>query len=128
MNIIKKIFRLWKTKDELCGDWLTEDGSGFSVIKGSWIQFKSDGNGKYESWSNNNDETSYNLSGEINWNRISENKIEIIEKDNSEKTIIEYKLEKVNNRIELSNLHSDNVSKNDIKGFWFFYQVMFRKK
>ena len=126
-KIIEKLF-FWYKRDELFGKWSTEDGSGFSIIMGSLIEFKKDGNGKYESWSNNDDQTEYKLNGEINWIRKGKNTIEIIDIKNSERTQIEYKLTLTNNRIELSNLNNKKVGKIELEGFWFFSQVMFKIK
>ena len=86
---MKKIFRqilaLLNSKDELCGKWTTEDGSGFSIVMGSWIEFNSDGTGKYRSWSSSNDDTGYDISEEFFWKRLGKTQIEIVEFSDSEK-------------------------------------------
>lgn len=124
-NFINRLTAFLKSKDELCGKWITEDGSGFSMIMGSWIEFKPDGNGKYESWSNSQDDTGYNFTGEFTWKRISKGQIEITQQENATKEIINYKFQKVNNRIELSNLDNSDAA---MEQFWNFAQIMFRKK
>ena len=70
---------MFNFKDEISGEWFTEDGSGFSMIMGSWVEFKSNGSGKYESWSNSNDDTGYHFSGDFTWKRIGKKQIEISE-------------------------------------------------
>ena len=122
------ILSFFSKRDEICGEWHTEDGSGFSMIMGSWIEFKSNGKGNYESWSNSEDDTGYKFSGEISWKRIDKNKIEIRDLTNSTKEIINYKIQKVNNRIELSNLEKKKVGSVEMEEFWNFAQIMFRQK
>lgn len=122
-TIFNKILTLFKHKDEICGEWVTDDGSGFSMIMGSWIKFNSNGTGEYESWSNSPGDLGYNYDGDFLWSRIDNNKIEIILLPEKTKEIIAYKLQKVNNRIELSNLEK---KKNELDGFWNFAQIMFK--
>jgi hypothetical protein len=126
INLFRKIKRLLK-KDELCGEWNSDDGSGFIMIMGSWMKINTDGTGKYESWSKGDDETGYNFNGEFEWERIEKNKIRIKE-DGAEKVEeIEYKLEKKNGRIELSSLQPE-LEKFGIDAFWNFAQTMLKKK
>lgn len=128
---MKKIFnnlRIFKTTDEICGTWTTEDGSGFSMIMGAWINFKSNGSGEYERWTNGDNETSYHLKGNFSWKRIDKDKIEIDELKNSKKELISYKIKKVNNRLELSNQENKIVGSTEIEEFWDFAQVMFKRK
>lgn len=40
---MNRFLNIFKQKDEVCGNWSSEDGSGFSMVKGSWVLFKSDG-------------------------------------------------------------------------------------
>jgi len=124
-NFINRLTAFLKSKDELCGEWITEDGSGFSIMMGAWIAFNPDGTGAYESWSNSGDDTGYHFKGALAWKRITWNQIEITELANPTKETIRYKLQKVNNRIELSNLDDPHAG---IEGFWNFAQIMFRKK
>ena len=126
INLFENIKRLFN-KDELCGEWNSDDGSGFMMIMGSWMKIKRDGTGKYESWSEGDDETGgYNHNGEFDWKRIGENKIRIQEKDSEKIEEIEYELRKHNGRIELTSPQPE-LKKFEIDAFWNFAQVMFKR-
>ncbi|MEO8515795.1 MAG: hypothetical protein ABI426_03580 [Flavobacterium sp.] len=127
-NLFSKLLFFLNPKDELSGEWHTEDGTGFSMIMGSWIEFKPNGEGKYESWSNSEEDDGYSYNGEIIWQHIGENKIEITKIGESKKETIIYKLKKINNRLELSNLNKKKVGSIEVDGFWHFSQVMFKLK
>lgn len=125
-NIIKKFNSLLKIRDEICGEWITEDGSGFSIIMGSWIEFKKDGNGKYESWSNSGEETEYYNIEEFKWKRIGKKTIQIQENGSEKIELIKYNLTKSNGRIELTSSQPE-LEKFGIEAFWHFAQVLFKK-
>ncbi|MDO5979139.1 hypothetical protein [Flavivirga spongiicola] len=115
-------------KDELLGEWNSDDGSGFMMIMGSWMKIKFNGTGKFESWSEGDDETGgYNHSGEFDWKRIGQNKIRIQEKGSSKIEEIEYVLKKQNGRIELTSGQPE-LEKFEINAFWNFAQIMFKKQ
>ena len=126
MNIINKIQNLFK-KDELFGQWHTEDGSGFMIVMGSWMELRKDGTGTYKTWSIGDDETSYNYKGDFIWERIAENRINIQEKDSEKTEMIEYKIIIINGREELTSKQKQMGSVK-LKAFWHFAQIMFRLK
>ncbi|MCK7591629.1 hypothetical protein M0G43_13660 [Subsaxibacter sp. CAU 1640] len=127
MNLFGNIKSLLK-KDELWGEWNSDDGSGFMMIMGSWMKINSDGTGKYESWSEGDDETGgYNYSGEFEWERIGEKNIRIRENETEKTEEIEYKLERKNGRIELTSPQPE-LEKFGIDAFWNFAQKMFKKE
>ncbi|MBB3696971.1 hypothetical protein KMW28_21995 [Flammeovirga yaeyamensis] len=119
--MINKLFK----RDELIGEWNTEDGSGFSIIMGSWIKFRKDGSGHFKSWANVDEEASYNLDGSFNWKRINEKTISIQEHKSEIIEIIEYRIENSNNRTVLTSEQEQKGTVN-IEGFWNFSQVMFK--
>ncbi len=127
-KIIDKLMNFFRLKDEILGEWHTEDGSGLSMIMGSWVEFRQNGNGKYERWSNSGEETSYYYKGDFTWKRIGEKQIEVIEQIDTEQHIINYKLENINNRIELSNSEKTKIGAVKIEEFWNFAQIMFKLK
>lgn len=124
-DFISRLTAFLRSKDELCGEWITEDGTGFSIIMGSWIEFKANGTGKYKSWSNSKDDSGYNFNAEFIWKRMNKDQIEITDLASQKKETINYKLQKVNNRIELSNVDNSNSG---MEEFWNFAQIIFRKK
>lgn len=127
IDLFGNIKRLLK-KDELCGEWNSDDGSGFMMIMGSWMKINSDGTGKYESWSEGDDETGgYNYSGEFEWKRIGEKKIRIKENETEKIEVIEYKLESKKDRMELTSPQPE-LDRFGIEAFWNFAQTMFKKE
>lgn len=120
---MNRFLNIFKQKDEICGNCSSEDGSGFSVVKGSWISFKSDGTGKYESWCNGDDETSYNYAGKFTWKRTNKKQIEIKE-FNKNSELIDYKIKTINGVKELSNLNFEMAGNYKLEGFWNFYQTL----
>ncbi|GAB5399213.1 MAG: hypothetical protein Aureis2KO_07980 [Aureisphaera sp.] len=115
-------------KDELCGEWNSDDGSGFMMIMGSWMNIKPDGTGAYKSWSEGDDEIGgYNQIGVFNWERIGQTQIRIQEKGSDIKEDIEYKIKKRNGRIELTS-HQPKLNALGIEAFWNFAQIMFKKE
>lgn len=115
-------------KHELVGYWDTEDGSGFSMIMGAWLEFKSDGTGSYESWHNDPfEENSYHLKGAFTWESLSENTIKLIETTKANERvedILTYHL-KVDSRVALT---STNPELEDVamESFWKFGQALFK--
>lgn len=126
IDFFKNIKALLKIKDELCGEWTTDDATGFYIMMGSWVLFKENGEGEYQSWANQNDESGYNLKGIFIWKRLTNNKIEITNKAANTIEIIEYKIEKINNRLELSNIKANKIGDVTLEEFWNFSQVMFK--
>ena len=124
MSILSKLKTRIK-KDELLGQWNTDDSSGFMIVMGSWVEFRKDGSGSYESWSNGDDETSYNYKGNFNWKRLEKNRITIQEINSEKMELIEYQIRKVNGRKELSSKQKQSGT-DVIEGFWNFFQVMFK--
>ena len=124
MSILSKLKTRIK-KDELLGQWNTDDSSGFMIVMGSWVEFRKDGSGSYESWSNGDDETSYNYKGNFNWKRLEKNKITIQEINSEKMELIEYQIRNVNGRKELSSKQKQSGTV-IIEGFWNFFQVMFK--
>ncbi|MFT3796634.1 hypothetical protein [Flavobacterium sp.] len=115
------------SKDELCGQWSTDDGSGFSMIMGSAIHFKPDGTGTYQSWGGNeDDDTGYDFSGEFTWKRTGKKEIEITKIPDGKPETVRYKLTKWHNLTELSNSESHPIGHTTIEGFWDFYQTLFK--
>lgn len=121
INLLKKIKDLIK-KDELCGEWDSDDGTGFIMIMGAWMKINTNGTGKYENWSKGD----YNYNGEFEWERIGKNKIRIQDKGSEKIEEIKYKLEKINGRIELTSSQPE-LEKFEINAFWKFGQIMFKK-
>ncbi|MGG5209565.1 hypothetical protein ACQWU4_11505 [Chryseobacterium sp. MIQD13] len=119
-NFIKKLF----LKETLTGEWLTEDGSGFSMIMGSWIEFKRDGTGSYESWYNG--EESYHLKGSFNWVKTGPFQIKIQE-SNKDPEIIDYRFQTIHNRTELLNSSGKVDGKTEFEQFWNLGQTVFKK-
>lgn len=129
-QMLSRLFHSIKSffvKDELCGTWCSEDGSGFRMIMGSWMEIKPNGTGRYESWHNSKDDTSYSIKGEFNWNRIDQNRIHIQENDTVKSVEIKYKIIRKNGRIELTS-NDPELEKLGIDSFWRFGQVMFKNK
>ena len=126
MNTLSKLKNRFRT-DELFGQWHTEDGSGFMIVMGSWIEFRKNGTGSYESWSTADDETGYNYKGDFNWKRLGKNRISIQEMNSEKVEIIEYKIDFVKGRKELTSKQKQ-IGSVTIEGFWNFAQVMFRRK
>ena len=124
MSILSKLKTRIK-KDELLGQWNTDDSSGFMIVMGSWVEFRKDGSGSYESWSNGDGETSYNYKGNFNWKRLEKNRITIQEINSEKMELIEYQIRKVNGRKELSSKQKQSGT-DVIEGFWNFFQVMFK--
>jgi|GEM_PF-2653705 len=116
------------SKDELCGEWSSCDGSGFIIIMGSWMKIKSDGTAQYEIWGDESCENgAYNNKGEFKWHRMGDKKITIQEKGSNQKEEIKYELKKKNGRIELTSWQPE-LENFGVEGFWNFYQIMFKKK
>lgn len=126
MNFIHQFLSKLNFKENLYGEWITEDGSGFSMIMGSWIVFKKDGTGNYESWHNGTEEDSYIFKGDFLWEKTGIFQIKIQEKDKPYE-IIDYQFKKIKNRIELSNFGNEK-RKSEFEQFWNFGQVLFRIK
>lgn len=122
---MNRFLNIFKQKDEICGNWSSEDGSGFSMMMGSWVSFKSDGTGEYESWSNGDDDTSYNNAGKFTWKRTNKQQIEITEL-NSAPELIDYKIKTINGAKELSNLSHEMTGNHRLEGFWNFYQNLYK--
>lgn len=122
---MNRFLNIFKQRDEIWGNWYSEDGSGFSMVKGSWVLFKSDGTGEYESFSNGDDETSYNYAGKFTWKRTNKKQIEITEL-NKNPELIDYKIKTINGVKELSNLSFEVEGNYKVEGFWNFYQTVYK--
>lgn len=122
---MNRFLNIFKQKDEICGNWSSEDGSGFSMMMGSWVSFKSDGTGEYESWSNGDEETSYNYTGKFTWKRTNKKQIEIRELNNTPE-LIDYTIKIINGIEELSNLNFKMAGNHKLEGFWNFYQNLYK--
>jgi len=125
MNFISQLISKLTSQENLHGEWTTEDGSGFSMIMGSWIVFKKDGTGSYESWNNGGEEDGYLFKGDFLWKKTDDLQIKIQE-SNKPDEIVNYQFKNIQNRIELSN--SDNKDQSELEQFWNFGQVLFRLK
>lgn len=116
-------------KHELVGCWDTEDGSGFSMIMGTWLEFNSDGTGSYETWHIDPfEEDSYHLKGAFKWENLSENTIKVIETtiiNEHIEEILTYHLKKVGSRIDLTSTNPE-LEEVDMESFWKFGQVLFK--
>ena len=125
MSFLTRIQNYLK-KDELLGKWSTDDGTGFVIVMGSWIEIRRDGTGSYESWASGDDDTSYNYKGEFDWKRLERSKIRVQKSDSNEVEVLEYRIDIINGREELTSKQED-ARKEVVIGFWDFAQVMFRK-
>jgi hypothetical protein len=114
-------------KDELCGKWTTDDGTGFIVMMGSWMEIRPDGTGSYESWAGSDDDTGYEFKGNFTWRRLGPDTICIQKKGADKEEWIKYKIEYVNGREELTS-EQKQMGSVLLKGFWDFAQVVFRVK
>lgn len=122
---MNRFLNIFKQRDEIWGNWSSEDGSGFSMIMGSWVSFQSDGTGEYKSYSSGDDETSYNYDGKFTWKRINKKQIEITEHNKSPE-LINYKIKTINGVKELSNLSFEVEGNYKLEGFWNFYQTLYK--
>ncbi|MBX7227155.1 MAG: hypothetical protein K1X55_14060 [Chitinophagales bacterium] len=137
MSFLKKILTLFQTetpnsnlkdKDELLGIWENDldDGSGLHAIWGWSFRFMDDGTGMHYYWVEG--ELQYNMT--FNWLRINESTIKIKFKDETEWSIINYSLEKIDGpyNTKLLRLTDSNYvpcSPSEI-GFWNFHGALFR--
>lgn len=125
VSYFKKVFLSFTFKDELCGEWHSEDGSGFMIVMGSWMKINSNGTGKYESWCNSGDEGGYHYKGKFKWVRIEKKTITIQEYNSDKIEIILYELNNFHGKTELKS-HQPELSKFGIDAFWNFAQTMFK--
>ncbi|BDD08264.1 hypothetical protein FUAX_06960 [Fulvitalea axinellae] len=126
LKLIENI-KLLLSRDELCGEWSSDDWSGFMMIMGSWMRINPDGTGNYRSWGIGDEGCEhYDFTGEFEWERIGKDKISIHEKGADSPEVIQYRLAKVNGRTELTSLQP-KMGTIRLEAFWNFAQIMFKQ-
>ena len=116
---------IFNKKDEICGQWTTEDGAGFMISMGSWIEFKRNGTGTFKRWRNDESGSKQETKGKFAWKRSDEDKISIQEVGTQKLEEFHYKIETSDSGESLCSV-VDPFGEVKDDGFWNFGQVMFR--
>ena len=126
LSFFKKLFQ---SKDELVGNWLTDSSGGFLIVMGSSINFNANGTGSFKSWASGDEEDGgYNYEGNFKWERVNNTQIKI--KENQKEEIITYIIKPYKNPYGKKGKQvtspTKKVGKTEVSGFWNFAQDIYK--